>query len=49
MMSIDAKALLGMLFTPGLLDEEVEQIIYGKENTGREIAFGGDGVREKGK
>ena len=33
-MSINTRALVGMLFTPGLLEEEIEQIINGRENTG---------------
>ena len=34
-MSINARALVGLLFTPGLLEEEFEQIINGRENEGR--------------
>ena len=34
-MSIDARALVGILFTPGLLEEEVKQIINWRESTGR--------------
>ena len=46
-MSIDARALVGMLFTPGLLEEEVEHIINGREGTGRKTALVGGGVRDK--
>ena len=35
-MSINTRALVGLLFTPGLLEEEVEQIVNGIENTGKE-------------
>ena len=46
-MRIDARALVGLLFTPGLLEEEVEQIINGRDSTERKIASGGDGTRDK--
>ena len=50
-MSIDARALVGMLFTPGLLEEEVEQIVNGREGTRRKIASmrGGDNEKEEKK
>ena len=45
-MSINTRALVGMLFTPGLLEEEIEQIVIGRENTGKEAALM-EGVAEK--
>ena len=32
-MSLSARALVGVLFTPGLLDDEIEHIVKGKEKT----------------
>ena len=45
--SIDARELVGMLFTPGLLEEEFENIINRREGTGRKTASVGGGVRDK--
>ena len=36
-----------MMFTPGLLEEEVERIVNGREVTGRKNALVGEGVNEK--
>ena len=47
MMSINARALVGLLFTPGLLDEEVKQIIHGRENAGRGPVWVEDGAVKK--
>ena len=35
-MSINTRALVGMLFTPGLLEEEIEQIVGGRDKIGKE-------------
>ena len=46
-MSINARALVGLLFTPRLLDEEVKQIIHGRENAERGTVSVEDGARKK--
>ena len=35
-MRINTRALVGMLLTQGLLEEEIEQIVNGREETGKE-------------
>ena len=46
-MSMDARDLIGMLFTPGLLEEEIGQNINVRE--GRGISAAKEGGEEEGK
>ena len=49
-MSTNTRALVGMLFTPGLLQEEIEQIVNGREKTGKDtvpMEFGAEKKEEK--
>ena len=46
-MSINTRALVGMLFTPGLLEEKIEQIVCGRDNIGKETVQMEDGAETK--